>query len=92
MLKKNGEARQVVIDDFFPCSIRGKPVFSRAHGNELWVMILEKAWAKVHGSYERIESGWANNVMRDLTGAPAYTIPFFGVKEEDVWKTLQECD
>ena len=23
MLKKNGEARQVVIDDFFPCSVRG---------------------------------------------------------------------
>lgn len=37
-------------------------------------MILEKAWAKLHGSYERIEAGHAHNVMADLTGAPSFDI------------------
>lgn len=37
-------------------------------------MLLEKAWAKLHGSYERIEAGFAENVLRDLTGAPSEVI------------------
>jgi len=36
--------------------------------------MLEKAWAKLHGSYERIEAGHAHNVMNDLTGAPSFDI------------------
>lgn len=37
-------------------------------------MLLEKAWAKIHKSFERIESGFAENVLRDLTGAPTKVI------------------
>ena len=36
-------------------------------------MLLEKAWAKLHGSYYKIESGFAENVFRELTGAPTLT-------------------
>ena len=38
------------------------------------LLILEKAWDKIHGSYERIEAGLDHNVMRDLTGAPSFDI------------------
>ena len=38
----------------------------------MWVIFLEKAWAKVHGSYERIVAGQVHQTMRDLTGAPSY--------------------
>jgi calpain-15 len=34
------------------------------------VLLLEKAYAKVYGSYEKIESGLAGHALRDLTGAP----------------------
>ena len=53
---KNGVKSMVVIDDFIPCK-NGEPIFSKANGNELWVILLEKAWAKLHGSYERIIGG-----------------------------------
>ena len=38
-LTKNGEKTRVVVDDYFPC-LDGEPVFSRAKGAELWVLIL----------------------------------------------------
>jgi len=31
---------------------------------------LEKAYAKIYGSYEKIEAGIAGHALRDLTGAP----------------------
>jgi len=33
-------------------------------------MILEKAWAKIHGNYAAIESGLTTECLHDLTGAP----------------------
>lgn len=85
---KNGTWREVVIDDYFPCDMN-EPVFSHAHGNELWVMLLEKAWAKLHGSYERIEAGLAENVFRDLTGAPA-TVHYND--DDDLWERMLEAE
>lgn len=38
--------------------------------NEIWVLILEKVWAKVFGSYQRIEAGTAGEAMYPLTGCP----------------------
>ena len=78
----------MVIDDFIPCD-RGQVVFSAANGNELWVILLEKAWAKLHGSYERIEAGFAENVMRDLTGAPTEVIE---CDEDKLWDACSSAD
>lgn len=49
-LYKNGQKVQVLVDDFILCK-NAAPVYSRANGNELWVLLAEKAWAKIHGSY-----------------------------------------
>ena len=48
-------------------------VFAKAVENVFWPALLEKAYATIHGSYESIESGQSSEVLRDLTGAPAYT-------------------
>ncbi|XP_073105600.1 calpain-type cysteine protease ADL1 isoform X2 [Elaeis guineensis] len=64
-----GEWVPVVVDDWIPCESPGKPAFatSRKH-NELWVSILEKAYAKLHGSYEALEGGLVQDALVDLTG------------------------
>jgi calpain-15 len=54
-----------------PCN-ESRPVFSKAQGNEIWVILLEKAWAKIHGSYERISLGVTSYTLRDITGAPSF--------------------
>ena len=73
---KNGEWVTVTIDDLFPCYPMGGPMFSRCYGNELWMLILEKAYAKIHGSYFSIKNGNSIEGIADLTGCP-YEILLF---------------
>ncbi|GLJ45014.1 hypothetical protein SUGI_0947480 [Cryptomeria japonica] len=64
-----GEWVPVVVDDWIPCESRGKPAFATSRKvNELWVSILEKAYAKLHGSYEALEGGFVQDALVDLTG------------------------
>ena len=50
-----GVLREVVVDDFIPVTPQNTPLFAKpAGGCEIWVMILEKAWAKLFGSYAAI--------------------------------------
>ena len=70
---KNGAKLDIIMDDYIPCR-EMEPCFAQSHSRELWVIILEKAWAKVHGTYERILGGNAAHAFRDLTGAPSFTI------------------
>lgn len=44
-------------------------------------MILEKAWAKIHGGYGNISAGLTREALRDLTGASAKTF-FLSTHEE----------
>ena len=52
----NGVESPVIIDDYLPTRYN-RPCYANSKDGELWVMLLEKAWAKLHGSYSRIESG-----------------------------------
>ena len=97
-LCKNGQWQTVTVDDYFPCWPGGGPSYSRSHGNELWVLLLEKAYAKLHGSYAMIKMGWAYEAMLDLTGAPYATVRFEDpdvqerYKSGDLWDDLCHWD
>lgn len=70
----DGEWVAVYLDDFFPCfdpkTGKSGPAFTRGNGNELWVLLLEKAYSKIGGSYEDIEAGLPREALNNLTGAP----------------------
>jgi calpain-15 len=67
-------------------------------GEELWVLLLEKAFAKLNGSYSAIKAGKPFEAMIDLTGAPYREIRFADrvVKEHiangQLWHYLLHCD
>jgi calpain-15 len=69
----DGEFKAIGVDDYIPIQY-DKPAFTKGSNDEIWVMIIEKAWAKVFGSYENIVSGFPTEVLRTLTGAPTRTI------------------
>lgn len=95
---KGGEWTRVTIDDYFPCFPKEGPIFSRSQGNELWVLLLEKAYAKLHGSYSLLRGGWASEGMMDLTGCPTLSLEFDTpqlhemVQQDKLWPLLAEYD
>ena len=62
-----GYRTEVVIDDRIPY-LRGVVLFTKPVGPELWVMLLEKAWAKVFGSYTAMNMGMTHAAMQYLMG------------------------
>ena len=64
--------------------------YSRAADNQLWVPLVEKAYAKSHGSYHAISGGWIAEGLLDLTGCPTETIRLdaSGFKSEEAWSKL----
>lgn len=69
----NGARRKweiVYIDDWIPChAATGRPVFAKPHGDEAWVMLLEKAMAKfMGGSYAELDANLMIKAMEIMTG------------------------
>ncbi|KAK3279928.1 hypothetical protein CYMTET_12209 [Cymbomonas tetramitiformis] len=81
----DGAWTSVLVDDLLPCTSAPRRAdqvfdtglaFSRAANSQLWVCLLEKAYAKAHGSYRAISGGEIAEALLDLTGAPTFTLSF----------------
>jgi calpain-15 len=66
---RGGKWQDVEIDDKIPCVVRGSqlfPLFCRPIGEEIWMMLIEKAIAKFCHSYGNLSFGnpaWAFQVL-----------------------------
>ena len=89
----NGEWRLVLIDDYFPCIIENnikKFAFSCSFKKEIWVSLLEKAWAKVNGCYAMVGcGGFCYEAFDVLTEAYTEHIYIIKDKKEELWKKME---
>ena len=88
----NGNWKEYVLDDLFPVFVNDKGLtefaFSHTKDNNIWVQLLEKAYAKAYGNYYTISGGRLAFALSDLTGAPTDTIRLDHVRPEEVWESL----
>jgi hypothetical protein len=99
-LFKNGQWETVVVDDFFPALkaekedpvTRGVAFAFTKEFKELWVPLIEKAFAKYLGSYSELQFGYVHHALEDLTGCTAEEIHLSkasrGVGKRALWDLL----
>ncbi|KAG8464683.1 hypothetical protein KFE25_010051 [Diacronema lutheri] len=63
----------VTIDEWVPAQGR-KPAYAQPAGNELWVMLLEKAFAKHVGSYAKLHGGRTMWALHAITGDHCFAV------------------
>lgn len=75
---KNGEWQYVLIDTRLPYSeiIRSHIFTECMESKEFWAQLVEKAYAKLNGSYENIQEMDIKEVLVDLTGGVAERVIF----------------
>lgn len=79
----------IVIDDYIPVKKGTKdPIFVKPNGEELWAMLLEKAFAKFYGSYAKLSGGQEIGALFQITGDNCFS--FRSVpetkKDDGYWK------
>lgn len=89
-----GQWVSVVVDDRLPFfATEKKLVFcsNKEQPNEFWGSLLEKAYAKVYGSYENLESGQTYDALIDMSGGIQESIELQNMTRKErnqLWSTL----
>ncbi|XP_066301939.1 calpain-A-like [Branchiostoma lanceolatum] len=67
-----GKWVDTIVDDLLPTMSGQQPMYCRSNDpNEFWSALVEKAYAKLRGSYEALNGGQAIDALEDLTGGMA---------------------
>ena len=87
-LWRHGSWQTVLVDDYVPFDSNGVVAFSRnLDPSAIWVPVLQKAYAKIYGSYDALCGGNVAEALSDITGGAveSMNIDGRGRSPEQVW-------
>ena len=88
----DGKFQIVIVDDYIPVFKKNNKIcYSRPNNNEIWVCILEKAWAKINGGYLNIIKGWMHHALQAFTGFQSDSFTHANIKKEKLWEKIIEA-
>ena len=91
---------KVIVTPEFLVDSSGNPLYAKGGDSELWVMLLEKAFAILRGEertdkkkkfgegYDVLTGGWGEEGMEVLTGKEADTLWIKDMSDEEIEKTI----
>ncbi|XP_030602851.1 calpain-2 catalytic subunit-like [Archocentrus centrarchus] len=89
-----GKWVDVVIDDYLPTINKELLSLRSKCGHEFWAPLLEKAYAKVCGSYADMDAGYPSEACKDFTGGVIQTYKLKEPNSPDhgeIWLTLRRA-
>ncbi|CAJ1366092.1 unnamed protein product [Effrenium voratum] len=78
----DGRWSPILVDDFLPTTAKQRRpdgtslAYGRCTRRQLWVSLIEKAYAKANGAYRFISGGETSEALLELTGAPTEVVNF----------------
>ena len=96
----NGVEQIVIVDDYLPVNKNtNELVGAKSKVNEIWISLLEKAWAKINGGYANIIGGTPMEALEFLTGFSSLSYDMENKDNDDlnefkmeIVNQLQNCD
>jgi len=90
----NGKPAWIAVDDLIPVNPRnGQPAFVHHNdGADFWPLVLEKTWAKIFGSYKRVDGGTMSEVYKAITQAPIEVFSHTpSADKAELWAAMMEA-
>ncbi|KAF0716737.1 hypothetical protein As57867_002683, partial [Aphanomyces stellatus] len=69
-LHRQGQPIRVLVDGYIPCFVGGGPVLMKCLEGAAWPLLLQKAYAKLHGGYSQVLSIPVSQILEECFGYP----------------------
>jgi len=85
-----GTWNDIEVDSRIPCNKQGLPMFAQTIQHEMYVLLLEKAFAKYTGTYKKLSGGFTSYAWMNMTGCEDQYI-WSKNKDENCWIPSMVC-
>ena len=88
----DGDYQKLILDDFLPIVKNTNSLrFAKPDKEEIWLPLLEKAFAKTHGGYGALITCDVAEVLQCFTGVPVEKFNIIDLDNEDLKIALNNC-